>query len=72
MLYARQEGAYGSGGIGPQILNLLTTSTETRKKVARFEWKKNTFHIPEIEPRFLSFPIRNLVSKLLEKFAWKG
>lgn len=37
MLCARQGGVCGSGGIGPQILNFLTTWTETRKKVARFE-----------------------------------
>lgn len=72
MLCARQGGVCGIEGIGPPILKLLTTWTETRKKVARFEWKKNTFHLPEIEPRFLSFPIRSLVSKLIAKFALKG
>jgi hypothetical protein len=72
MLCVRHEVVRGNGGIGPPILNLITTWTETRKKVARFEGKKNAFSLPEIEPRCLCFLIRSLISKLLEKFTEKG
>jgi hypothetical protein len=72
MICARRAGIWESGGIGPLILNLLTTWSGPRRQFARFEEKTNILPLPVIEPRVLYFPVRSLESKILEKLTAPG